>query len=90
MTKYRFILAGALLTGLLISALAAIYSKYFSRLVFIEIQKQERILDQYEVEWGQLQLEQATLAEHDRVEQVAREHLKLVMPQRQNIIYLKP
>ncbi len=90
MTKYRFILAGALLSGLLISALAAIYSKYFSRLVFIEIQKQERILDQYEVEWGQLQLEQATLAEHDRVEQVAREHLKLVMPQRQNIIYLKP
>lgn len=75
---------------MLISALAAIYSKYFSRLVFIEIQKQERILDQYEVEWGQLQLEQATLAEHDRVEQVAREHLKLVMPQRQNIIYLKP
>lgn len=90
MTKYQFILAGALLTGLLVSALAAIYSKYYSRLVFIDIQKQERILDQYEVEWGQLQLELTTLAEHDRVEHVASEQLKLVMPLRQNIIYLKP
>jgi cell division protein FtsL len=42
-----------LLIMLLVSALAVIYSKYYSRLVFIEIQKQERSLDQYEVEWGQ-------------------------------------
>jgi cell division protein FtsL len=83
-------LAGVLLAGLLISALAAIYGKYYSRLVFIEIQKQERILDQYEVEWGQLQLELTTLAEHDRIEQLARQHLKLGMPQRDKIVYLKP
>ena len=75
---------------LLISALAVIYSKYHSRLVFIEIQKQERALDQYEVEWGQLQLELTTLAEQNRVEQVAREQLKLIMPLREKIIYIKP
>ncbi len=61
---------------LLISALAVIYSKYQSRLIFIEIQKQERALDQYEVEWGQLQLELTTLAEQNRVEQVAREPIE--------------
>ncbi|MDD5412183.1 MAG: cell division protein FtsL, partial [Methylobacter sp.] len=75
---------------LLISALAAIYSKYYSRLVFIEIQKQERALDQCEVEWGQLQLELTTLAEQNRIELVAREQLKLVMPAREKIIYIKP
>lgn len=75
---------------LLISALAAIYSKYHSRLVFIEIQKQERALDQYEVEWGQLQLELTTLADQNRVELVAREQLKLIMPSREKIIYIKP
>lgn len=75
---------------LLVSALAVIYSKYQSRLIFIEIQKQERALDQYEVEWGQLQLELTTLAEQNRVEQVAREQLKLVMPLRERIIYIKP
>ena len=75
---------------LLLSALAVIYSKYYSRLVFIEIQKQERALDQYEVEWGQMQLELTMLAEQNRVELVAREQLKLFMPPREKIIYIKP
>ena len=75
---------------LLLSALAVIYSKYYSRLIFIEIQKQERALDQYEVEWGQMQLELTMLAEQNRVELVAREQLKLIMPLREKIIYIKP
>jgi cell division protein FtsL len=75
---------------MLTSALGVIYSKYHSRVIFSEIQKQERALDQYEVEWGQLQLELMTLAEQNRVEQVAKEQLKLVMPLREKIIYLKP
>ncbi|MDD5460355.1 MAG: cell division protein FtsL [Methylococcales bacterium] len=75
---------------LLLSALAVIYSKYYSRLVFLEIQKQERALDQYEVEWGQMQLEQMMLVEQNRVELVAKEKLKLVMPIREKIIYIKP
>jgi cell division protein FtsL len=75
---------------LLLSALAVIYSKFYSRLIFLEIQKQERALDQYEVEWGQMQLELTMLAEQNRVELVAREQLKLVMPLREKIIYIKP
>ncbi|CCE25266.1 cell division protein FtsL [Methylotuvimicrobium alcaliphilum] len=82
-------LAGLLLL-LLGSALGVIYSKYQSRLLFVEIQQQERELDRYEVEWGQLQLELTTLAEENRVEQIARDKLKLVMPERDKIIYLKP
>jgi cell division protein FtsL len=83
-----------LLIGLVVlfvvSALAVIISKYQSRLVFIEIQKQEKMLDNYEVEWGQLQLELTMLTEENRVERVAKEQLKLRMPQRDKIIYLKP
>ncbi len=75
---------------LLLSALAVIYSKYYSRLIFIEIQKQERALDQYEVEWGQMQLELTMLAEQNRLELVAQEELKLMMPVREKIIYIKP
>jgi len=81
---------GALFVVLLVSALAVIYSKYYSRLIFIEIQQQEKALDQYEVEWGQMQLELTMLAEQNRVERVALEELKLVMPLREKIIYLKP
>lgn len=75
---------------LLVSALAVIYSKYQSRLLFIEIQKQEKELDQSEVEWGQLQLEIMTLTEQNQIEQNAVQKLKLVMPLRENIIYIKP
>lgn len=79
-----------LISVLLVSALMVIYKKYNSRIIFIEIQKQEKALDQYEVAWGQLQLELTTLAEQNRVEQVAREQLKLVLPTREKIIYIKP
>jgi len=88
--KANLLRVGGLLMLLLGSAMGVIYSKYRSRLLFVEIQKQERELDRYEVEWGQLQLELTTLAEENRVEQIAREKLKLVMPQRDKIIYLKP
>ena len=75
---------------LLLTALAVIYSKYYSRLMFIEIQKQEKALDQYEIQWGQMQLELKMLAEQNRVELKAQEELKLMMPLREKIIYIKP
>jgi cell division protein FtsL len=78
------------MTVFLLSALVVIYSKYYSRLLFIKIQEQERVLDQYEVEWGQLQLELTTLTEENRVELVARKNLKLLVPLRKKIIYIKP
>ena len=74
---------------LLLSSLAVVYSKNLSRLIFIEIQKQERALDQYEVEWGQMQLELTMLGEQNRLELVAKNELKLVMPLREKIIYIK-
>lgn len=78
------------LMALLVSALAVIYCKNYSRSLFIEIEKHDRALDQYDVEWGQMQLELTTLAEQNRVETIAKEKLKLIMPARESIIYLKP
>ncbi|MCX7084379.1 MAG: cell division protein FtsL [Methylococcales bacterium] len=86
-TNRLLVIAGAVL---LFSSLAVIYSKYYSRLIFIEIQKQEKALDQFEVEWGQMQLELTMLEEQNRLELVAKEELKLVMPLREKIIYIKP
>lgn len=79
-----------LLILLLASAAAVVYSKYCSRELFIEIEKQERALEQYEVEWGQMQLELTTLADQNRVEQLAVKELRLVMPSRENTVYIKP
>lgn len=79
-----------LLIALMLSALGVIYFKNNSRSIFIEIERNERALDQYEVEWGQMQLELTTLAEQNRVEAIAKERLKLVMPPRESVIYIKP
>jgi cell division protein FtsL len=79
-----------LLVVLLASALAVIFCKNTSRSIFIEIERHEQALDQYEVEWGQMQLELSTLAEQNRVEAIAKQRLKLIMPPRENIIYIKP
>jgi cell division protein FtsL len=88
--KAEKLVAIVLLAVLMLSALMVIYCKNYSRSIFIEIERHERALDQYEVEWGQMQLELLTLAEQNRVERIAKERLKLVMPPRENIIYIKP
>lgn len=86
----KYVILTGLLTLLLVSALAVIYSKYRSRQVFIAIQNVENKLDQYEVKWGQLQLEQTTLAEHNRVERLARKQLSMMIPEREQIVFIKP
>ena len=86
--KYAMLIG--LLMLLLVSALAVIYSKYRSRQVFMAIQNVEKELDQYEVKWGQLQLEQTTLTEHNRVERLARKQLSMTMPEREKIVFIKP
>lgn len=86
----RNIFLTALVAILLVSAIAVIYSKYESRLLFMEIQKKEKELDDYEVEWGRLQLELTTLTEENRVEIAARQRLMLTLPAQDKIIYIKP
>ena len=54
------------------SSLGVVYAKQESRNRFNELQKLTKARDDLDIEWGQLQLEQATWATHARVEQVAR------------------
>jgi cell division protein FtsL len=79
-----------LLVLVLVSALGVVYTKYRSRMLFAEIQLLEQELDGYEVELGQLQLEQNTWAERSRIERLARSKLGMVLPQREAIFYIKP
>ena len=79
-----------LLVIVVVSALGVVYTKYRSRMLFAEVQRLEQELDAYEVEWGQLQLEQNTWAEHSRIERLARSKLGMILPQRDSIVYIKP
>jgi len=90
MMAWRVALVGCLLAIWLGSAMAVIYSQYLSRLLFIEIQRQQKILQRSDVEWGQLQRELMTLTEQNQIERNAVDKLKLVAPSRENIIFVKP
>jgi cell division protein FtsL len=73
-----------------VSAMAVVQAKHQSRMLFAEVQRVEKEIEDYESEWGQLQLEQNTWAEHSRIETLARSKLGMGLPPRTAITYMKP
>lgn len=69
-----------LLAILIACSLALVTSQHKSRKLYVELQKEQDLAKQLEVEWGQLQLEQGTLAMHGRVERIATERLNMSVP----------
>jgi cell division protein FtsL len=77
-----------LLIAILSSATAVVVTKQKSRVVFVELQKVERIRNQLDIEWGQIQLEQETWSTHNRIETIAVEQLGLEMPTVEQLVLL--
>ena len=67
----------ALLTA---CALGLVTSQHNARKLFAELEQEQERAKQLDVEWGQLQLEQSTWAMHARVEKIARERLRMSVP----------
>lgn len=66
--------------AVLASAVAVIHVKYLTRTEFVELQTLRTMRDALDVEWGQLQLEEAALTTHTRVERAAHQRLNMHMP----------
>lgn len=73
-------LLAALAVAVLVSALAGVYAKHKSRKQFVEIQALTAERDRLEMDWGRLQIEQSTQANHARVESLARDRLDMRTP----------
>ena len=86
---WRFAVA-VLWVAVLGSALGVVYAKHEARSRFNELQKLTTQRDDLDIEWGQLQLEQSTWATHGRVERVAREELRMVIPQASDLRIVQP
>lgn len=69
-----------LLLVLTACALGLVTSQHKARKLFAELERQQEHAKQLDVEWGQLQLEQSTWALHARVERIARERLRMSVP----------
>lgn len=67
----------ALLTA---CALGLVTSQHQARKLFIELEQEQERARQLEVEFGQLQLESSTWAMHARIERIARQSLRMRLP----------
>jgi cell division protein FtsL len=63
-----------------VCALGVVNSQHRARQLFQGLEQEQERARQLEVEFGQLQLELSTWATHPRVESVARDRLKMVVP----------
>jgi cell division protein FtsL len=67
-----------LLSAVIASAIGVVYSIQQSRELFVELTKLGNERDDLNFEFGRLELEQATWAENNRIEQIARGRLGMV------------
>lgn len=69
-----------LLCTVIVSAIGVVYARQQNRILFGELTRLTTQQDELNTEFGRLELEQATWAEPNRIEQVARGQLGMVSP----------
>ena len=84
-----FLLVSVFAVVCVLSAMALIYTKHESRKLFVELERLTHQRDELNIEWGQLQIEQSTWAQHARIEQVATDDLSLVRPDTTEIFVIE-
>ena len=69
-----------LVCAVIASSIGVVYARHESRRHFIELNRLSNERDNLNFEFGRLQLEQATWAENNRIEQIARGRLGMLSP----------
>jgi len=87
MTRFLLVL---LILGSIASAIGIVYARHQHRLLFVELSRLEKVRDELNIEFGRLQLEQATVAESNRIDQIARLRLGMQFPEAADIVVVRP
>jgi len=88
--RQRVLVVVTLLFSLVLaSAVLLVYSKHQSRKLFVELQQLRHEVDALNTEWSQLQLEQSAWSGHGRIERIARKQLSMVMPESDDVVFVK-
>lgn len=69
----------------LVTAAGVIYTKHQSRMQFKELRAVQQAIDDANIEWGRLQIEESTLARFGRIEDLASRKLNMRMPEHHEI-----
>lgn len=70
-------------------ALSVVYTTYKNRVLFAEMEVLRRSAEDMQSTWTQLLLEQSTLASFQRVEDVAKRHLHMTVPDPRTVVVLR-
>ena len=86
----RYVLLAVLVVANVATALLIVRDRHEHRLAFVAINKLDKARDELNIEFGRLQLEQATWAESNRVDQIARTRLGMKFPEGAEIEVVRP
>ncbi|MGN6705715.1 MAG: cell division protein FtsL [Rhodanobacter sp.] len=78
-----------LLFAAVASALGVVWTRHESRVLFVQLTQLQNQRDDLNIEYGRLELEQATYAEPRRIDDEARQKLGMVDPRPQDIRLLR-
>ena len=78
----RQLAASLLLVCAVASSLWWVYTLHQSRSLFLQLEQLSTQHDEAMAEWSRLQIEQATFADASRVEQIARDRLNMIVPEK--------
>ena len=81
--------AGFLGAIAIVSAILVVVVRHQNRLEFLQVRSAEELRDRLNDEWGRLQLERATWARHNLVEEAARKELGMVTPDPSEIVVVE-
>jgi len=84
------IVIAVLILASVVSAVGVVHARHRHRQLFVELSGLERARDELNIEFGRLQLEQATWAESNRIDQVARNRLGMKFPEAADIVVVRP
>lgn len=84
------VVVAVLILANVISAIGVVHARYRHRQLFVEMSRLESARDELNIEFSRLQLEQATWAESNRVDQIARTRLGMKTPEPADIVVLRP
>ena len=85
---FSFVQLGLLLM-VLFSVMVVVYVTNMHRVTLSQLELTEQESHQLQLQWGQLLLEQASLATPARVERLANEKLNMVLPLNKKILILR-
>lgn len=85
----KIITLGILSLSVFLSALGVVYNKHLSRQLFTKLQYLQQDIEALQLEWSQLLLEQGTWASEARVDRLSRDHLRMILPEANEVMVIK-